>query len=179
MALFTACSPSLSVNSDYDRSYDFTNISTYSYMGWADHSDRILNRFDKERIESAFAKQFSARNLKYVESGGDVTVSLFIVVDEKTSVTAYTDHYGMGGYGYGYGWGYGMGTSTTRYQEYDYLVGTLVVDIFDTENKELVWQAVGSRTVDDNPNSEIKQQKVDYAAERIMSSFPVKPVKKK
>ena len=97
--LLVSCS-SLKVTSDYDKDADFSQYKTYEYYGWAEESDKILNRFDKERIEQAFGAEFAKRGLKYVKGNGDLVVSLFVVVDQKTSTTAYTDHYGMGGYGY-------------------------------------------------------------------------------
>ena len=48
----------------------------------------------------------------------------------------------MGGWGY---YGYGMGgpvSTTTRVVEYE--EGTLVVDIWDADNKELVWRGSAS-----------------------------------
>ncbi len=175
-----ACS-SLTVKSDYDKEVDFSKYKTFEYYGWAEESDKILNRFDKERIEKAFGNEFRKRGLKFVEDGGDMVVSLFIVVDQKTTTTAHTNHYNMGGYGYGgRGWyggygGMGMGTSTTTYSENDYLVGTLVVDIFDKADKKMIWQSIGQKTVDDNPNTREKNSAKVAAA--IMKPFPIKPIK--
>lgn len=179
--LLASCS-SIKVTSDYDKGADFSQYKTFEYYGWADESDKILNRFDKERIEQAFGDEFRKRGLKYVKGNGDLVVSLFIVVDQKTSTTAYTDHHNMGGYGYG-GWGYGgygsmgmgMGSSTTTYSENDYLVGTLVVDVFDKAQKQLVWEGVGTKTVDDNPNTREKNSAKIAAA--IMKPFPIQPIK--
>ena len=183
-ALFLGACSSITVNSDYDKEIDFTQYKTFEYYGWAEESDKILNRFDKERIESAFGKEFASRGLQYVEGNGDLVVSLFIVVDQKTSTTAYTNHYNMGGYGYGAGWGWyggyggmGMGTSTTTYSEQDYLVGTLVVDVFDKAQKKLVWQGVGQKTVDENPNS--REKNSEKVAAAIMKPFPIQPIKEK
>ena len=177
MLIMGACS-SVKVTTDYDKSVDFSKYKTFEYYGWAEESDKILNRFDKERIEAAFGDEFAKRNLKLVQEGGDMVVSLFVVVDQKTSTTAYTNHYNMGGYGYGgWGWGYGgmgMGSSTTHYSENDYLVGTLVVDVFDKESKKLVWQGVGQKTVDENPNT--REKNAMKVAEAIMKPFPIQPV---
>ncbi len=177
----SACS-SITVHSDYDKEVDFSKYKTFEYYGWAEESDKILNRFDKERIESAFGAEFDKRGLKLVQENGDMVVSLFIVVDQKTSTTSYTNHYGMGGgYGYGPGWGWyggyggaGMGSSSTTYSESDYLVGTLVVDVFNKTDKKLIWQSVGQGTVDENPNN--REKGAAKAAAAIMKPFPIKPI---
>jgi hypothetical protein len=173
----SACSPKITVSYDYDKQADFTKYTTYSYYGWAKGSEQVLNRFDQERIEDAVAAELNARGFKYVESDGELTVSLFIQFDQKTGVNAYTNHYGGGPYGYRYGpgWGWGYGYSTTTYQEYDYLVGTLVIDIFDHQQKSLIWQGVGSKTVDGDPDT--REKNIQHAVKAIMANYPVKPLK--
>ena len=43
----------------------------------------------------------------------------------------------------------GMGTSTSRVVTYD--KGTLVIDIWDAEKKEMVWRGTTTDTISDNP----------------------------
>ncbi len=175
--LLSAACTGVKVTTDYDKTTDFSKYKTFEYYGWAEDSDKVLNRFDKERLEKSFGAEFAKRGLQYVEANGDLVVSLFIVVDQKTSVTAYTDNYGAGwGYGARWGWGYG-GPSTTRYSEEDYMEGTLVVDVFDKADKKLIWQGVGQKTVEENPKN--RARAIEYAASSIMKPFPVKPVGKK
>jgi hypothetical protein len=175
LALSVGCS-SLQVSSDYDKSHDFSQYNTYSYFGWTENSDKMLNQFDKQRIENAVASELNDRGLRYVEKGGDLVVSLFIVVDEKTVTTAYTDHYGAAPYMYSYGpqWGWygGYGGVHTTYTDHDYLEGTLVIDLLDSEEKRLVWQGVGSKTVDKDPAS--REKGIARSVSAIMSSLPIK-----
>jgi hypothetical protein len=181
-ALFmTACS-SITTTVDYDKTVDFTQFKTYGYYGWAQDSDKILNQFDKKRIEQAFAHEFDIRGLEYAEDGAEVIISLFIVVNQETATTAYSTYYGggYGGYGgyygYGPGWGWGGGYASTSYHQYDYNVGTLVCDIFEVATKNLIWQGVASGTIDDNPKN--RDRRVTYIVSEIMAQYPVKPVKK-
>jgi len=170
---------SVTVHSDYDKTVDFTKYKTFEFYGWTEESDKVLNQFDKERIEKAFAEEFAKRDLQFVKSDADMVVSLFLVVDQKTSTTAYTNNYGGAGYGYGARWGWygGYGQSTTTYSEKDYQEGTLVVDVFDKGDKNLIWQGVGQKTVEEKP--EKRERTIPYVAESIMKSFPIKPVDKK
>ncbi len=177
-AFLFSCS-SAKITSDYDKEADFSKYQDFHYLGWAKESGEMVNDLDKRRIEEAFGNEFSKRGIVFVDqSEADAAVSLFIVVDQKTGTTAYTDYYGgMGGMGYGYGrgypgWGWGGGMSTTRYQEYDYLVGTLVVDVFDTETKKLVWQGVASGTM--NEKTKNREARIQKMARAIMDKYPVK-----
>ena len=182
MFFLSACS-SIQVTSDYDKSVDFTKFKTYQYYGWADNSDKILTPFDKERIEKAFADEFEKRGLTFVKEGGDLVVALYIVTEKKTETTANTTTMGYGGYGgyygYGPGWGWGggyggMGHSTTTYSTYDYTVGTLVVDVFHAGDEKLIWESVGTKTVDDNPQT--RDDSVPKAVAKIMAEYPVPPI---
>lgn len=176
--MLLSCS-SVKVVSDYDKTVDFSKYETFEYYGWAEESDKILNRFDRDRIEQAFGEEFAARGLKYVEEGGDLIVTLFIVVEDKTQKTASTTHHGGGGYyggyyGYGPGYGWGPSYSTTTVSEYDYQVGTLVCDVFDAESKTLIWEGIGTGTVDENPNN--RDKNIPKAVKAIMAQYPVQPV---
>ena len=90
---------------------------------------------------------------------------------------------GMGGYGYGgyyghgpaYGWGGGMSTSHTTYSEYDYVVGTLIIDIYDAKEKKLVWESVAKGTI--NEKTKGREQRIISTAYKMMLNYPVKPPK--
>lgn len=161
---------------DYDKNADFSKYKTYSFAGWQNGSDAMLNDFDKKRIHEAFGNEFSARGMKYVESGGDATVTLFITTQDKTNTTAYTNY--TGGMGYRGRWGYaygGMGTATTTYSESDYTEGTLVVDMYDENSKELVWQGILTSTVKENPQK--REKSIPKNVSKLMKKFPIKPTK--
>ena len=119
--------------------------------------------------------------MEYVEKGGDMIVTLFIVVEQKTSTTAtttsmgggYGGYYG-GYYGYGPGYGWGGGHSTTSIQEYDYNVGTLVCDVFDKKDEKLIWEGIGTGEINENPKN--RDKNIPKTVQAIMSKFPVPPV---
>ena len=157
------------VTSDYDKTADFTNYNTYTFAGWHNDSDKILNEFDKKRILDALQAEFEKRGMQLVESSGDAAITLFIVVEGKTSTTAYTNY--VGGMGYRGGWGYGMGNTTTTYSEDDYLEGTLVVDMYDEETKHLVWQGVIQTIVQENP--EKREKTIPKKMKKLMKKYPV------
>jgi hypothetical protein len=172
--LAISCS-SVKVVSDMDKSVDFSVYKTYNFLGWQDGSDKILNEFDKQRIHDAFIKEFESRGMKLVSENGDMAVSLFIVIDQKTSTTAYTNYYGgrYGGY-HRYNMGWGIGYASTTYSENDYLEGTLVMDVFDGKSKDQIWQGVAKSTVTENPDK--REKSIPKKVEALMKKFPVEPV---
>ncbi|MGB5229365.1 MAG: DUF4136 domain-containing protein [Eudoraea sp.] len=171
------------VSSDYDKTVDFTKFKTIKFLGWQDNSDQLVNDLDKKRILESFGKEFEMRNLSFVEQGGDLAVTLYLVIDQKTSTTAYTNYTGGMGYGgrwgYGYGMGYGagmgMGSATTTYSENDYEVGTLVVSVHESESKKLIWQGISTKTINENPKK--RQKTIPKGVAKLMKKYPVQPPK--
>ena len=168
---FVSCSP-VKVVTDQDKSVDFSAYKTYHFLGWQNNSDEILSDFDKKRIHESFRQEFDARGMELVESDGDMAVSLFIVVDQKTSTTAYTDYYTnrYGGF-HPYRRGWNRGYATTTFSQNDYMAGTLVLDVFDGKTKDQVWQGVASGTVTEDPQK--REQAIPKKISALMKKYPV------
>ena len=163
------------VKYDMDDTYDFSKTKTYEWIGLAEGSGEP-NDLDRKRIRDAFVSEFNARKMIYQETDADIAISLFIVVNQKTSTTAYTNSYGGSSYRYGRGGrGWGGGHATTTYSESDYLQGTMVLDAFDVKSKELVWQGVASGTVKEKP--EKREKAIPKTISKLMKKFPIAKVK--
>ena len=171
MMAMVSCSP-VKVVTNQDTSVDFSSYKTYNFLGWQDGSDVILSDLDKKRIHDAFQREFDARGMELVESGGDIAVSLFIVVDEQSTITAYTDYYAnrYGRY-HPYYRGWGQGYTATTYSKHDYLEGTLVLDVFDGTTNDQVWQGVATGTINENPGK--REQTIPKKIATLMKKYPV------
>jgi hypothetical protein len=178
-ALSSCSSTKFSV--DKDSAVDFTKYSTFQYYGWAEESNKLLNQLDQDRIEKAFGAELEKRGLTYEKETGDLIVTLYIVTEQKTKTSATTTGMG-GGYGYGgyhgygpsYGWG-GMSTAHTTYSEYDYVVGTLIIDIYDAKEKKLIWESVAKGTI--NEKTKGREERVNSLVRKMMIKYPVPAAK--
>lgn len=173
VALFLNANLSAQVTADFDKSVDFSKYKTYSFLGWQNDSDKLLNDFDKKRLQESFKSEFTARNLSFVETGGDMAVSLYIFVEQKSDLTAYTNYNSGMGYGRA-AWGMG-GTSTTTVTEDNYMVGTLVLDCYDTKENKLIFQGVSQKTIQENPSR--REKTIPKAVAKLMKKYPVKAAK--
>jgi hypothetical protein len=154
------------VKTDFDKAFNFSTVKTYSIKigtTWG-------NELSERRVLTEFDQAIAAKGWKKVEAQADIDVVLHGATQTKHDVNTF---YAGGGYGYYYrGFG-GMGTTSTTVSEY--VVGTLVVDMFDTKTKNLVFRGTASDEISDS--AEKNQKKVVKASEKMFKNFP--PVVKK
>lgn len=178
LAVLVYSSAFTQVTVDYDRTADFSKYKTFSFAGWQADSDKILNDLDKRRLQDAFRAEFASRDMEIVTANADAVVTMFLVIDQKTSTTAYTDFQGNMGYPIRRGWGMGVGgmgygSATTTYNENDYQLGTLVVDIYDASTQNLIWQGTSQNTVQENASK--REKKIPKNVKKLMKKYPVEP----
>ncbi len=162
MFLFAGKLSAQQVKTDYDRSANFAQYKTYSW-----EQVKTKDPLDVDRIKSAVNAALAAKGWTQVDSGGDVSiVSMEITQNQQTLNTFYD------GFGGGWGWrrfgggGFGEATTTTE----TYKVGTLVVDLFDSKTKKLLWRGTSSDTLSNNSNKNIKN--MDKGVEKLFKQFP-------
>lgn len=184
--ILTSCE-GVKITNNWDKKIDFTQFKTYSLYPWDKHNDQIVNDYDKQTILSAIKLEMDKRGYKQVKKDGELVVSTFVIIENKTSYQAYTNHYGgwagygggwgyYGGVGY-YGYGYGPGYSATTVYSTDYKQGTLIIDIFDLSKKKLVWQGIGSAQVTQDMDKRDRRLPTTIAS--IFRRYPVTPKGKK
>ena len=66
--------------------------------------------------------------------------------------------------------GGGLGEATTTTDTYR--VGTLVVDLFDTKSKKMIWRGSASDTLSDKSSKNIKN--LNKGVEKMFKDFPPK-----
>lgn len=168
------------VTQNFDKEVDFKSFKTFSFYPWDKHNDKVVNEYDKEIILNSVKLQLEKKGYTYVEKDGELVVSTFVILQEKTMNQAYTNHYGgWAGYGsgwdynaswaYGYGWG-GPAYTTTTVSSRDYVEGTLLIDIFKLEGKKLIWQGIGSGEV--NPDFSKRDKNLPKAVAHMFRRFP-------
>jgi hypothetical protein len=158
VALMTACASSTNIQSDYDRSVDFSQYKTYGYYSPMGIENPNYSSLLGQMFRDAIDVQMKQRG--YVKSSNpDILFNVSARLEDKTRVTT-TQSPGMyGGYGgyYGYrgglydpwgGYGYGTTTHVSQYTE-----GTVNVDMVDPRLKRMLWEGVAiGRVKDKNDN---------------------------
>jgi hypothetical protein len=152
------------VKIDFDKAYDFSTVKTYSIAIGTTWGNDLSQRRVLAEIDEAIA----AKGWKKADAASaNVQVVLHGATQTKRSANTFYSG-GYGGYGYrGFG---GMGTSQTVVSEY--AVGTLVVDMFDSKSKNLVYRGTAEDEISDNPEKNAKR--LEKASTKLFKDFPPK-----
>jgi hypothetical protein len=158
------------VKTDSDPSANFAAIKTFAVKVGTSWNNPI----SEKRVVAEFEQALTEKGWTKAEADkADAIVVLHGATDkEKTLNTFYSG--GYGGYGWR-GWGGGMGSATTTTSEY--LVGTLVADIFDAKSKQLMFRGTATDELSDKP--EKNQKKLAKATDKMFKDFPPGSAKKK
>lgn len=161
--LVSACS-GISTTTDYDPAVNFSGFSTYD---WIDSEGEVDN-ITSSRVRSSVDAAMTAKGFSQSSSNPDLAVSYQVTTAERRSFN--TVNAGWGGGYRGAGWGMGMGTSTTTEQVWN--EGSLVLGIFDTGTKNLVWTGTATTDIDPSRSPQQRQESIDSAVNKMMGDFP-------
>src|SRR5215470_5284254 len=165
LALASTAAVAQDVKTDYDHSANFAAIKTFQAKiatGWG-------NQISEKRVLDEFTQALTEKGWKAVDANPDAVVLLHGATEKQKSLNTFYSGGGYGGYGYR-GWGGmgGMGTATTTTSEY--LVGTLVVDIYEAKTKALMYRGTATDELSDKP--EKNQKKLQKASDKLFKDFP-------
>jgi hypothetical protein len=161
LLMFASKSSAGEVKTDYDRNVNFAQYKTYSW-----EQVKTKDPLDADRIKSAVNSNLTAKGWTQVNSGGNVSIVAMEIEHNKQTLNTFYDGFG-GGWGWR-GFGGGIGESTTSTETYT--VGTLVIDLFDSSTKQLIWRGSSSDTLSKNSNKNIKN--LDKDVEKMFKNFP-------
>ena len=160
--LFATASFAQQVKTDFDRSADFSQYKTYSW-----EKVHTQNPLWVDRIKAAVNSALEAKGWMQAESGGNVSIMAMEMNQSHQTLNTYYDSFG-GGWGWRGGFGDSFGDSTTT--ESTYKVGTLVVDLYDSNTKKLIWRGSASDTLSSKSDRNIKN--LDKGVEKMFDHFP-------
>jgi hypothetical protein len=150
------------IHTDYDKKANFERYHTYAW-----HKVKASNSLWEQRIADSVDKDLQAKGWQKVEEGSnpDVMVSAVGATQDKQEYQTFYDNFGPG-----WGWrGWGR-PYEGRTQVIDYQVGTLVVDLYDNNSKQLIWRGTASNTLSSKP--EKNEKKLEKAVDKMFDKFP-------
>jgi len=167
--LMAACAYGQDVHYNYAPG---TNFAAYKTYQWVDipggaAPDQLIN----QAIKRAIDEQFAQKGLTKVEKDADLYVGYQAIVREEKSVNLL---------GTGRGpdwWGWSGGLETVQGQTSTIPVGTLTVNVFDREKKQLIWRSDASKTIDLKKDPDKNYANLQKAVTKIFKNYPPQPKK--
>jgi hypothetical protein len=156
----SACS-SKNVNIDFDDSYSFAGQSTYAWLETALERPASGDQVER-RVRRSVDANLTDRGFRLVPiEQADLIVSYQASAADRRVYDTY-------GYGTGRWSGYESTTSTERV----YTEGSLTIDIFDAEKKELIWRGNAVETLDPSASPDERDELVAKAVADMFDGFP-------
>ncbi len=144
------------VSTNYDKTYDFSKVRTFAVQLASEAQDPFLGKYFVASVTSALkAKGWTLAD----GPAADATVVLHGASEARKKL----DAYGTGG-----GWRMGGGFGSAQLT--DYKVGTIVVDVFETSSKSLLFRGTAGDELSDK--SEKNEKKIDKAVGKMLKDFP-------
>lgn len=171
VCLFSAASSfAVDVKTDFDRAIDFGRYKSFCWQKVETKNPLLV-----ERIKAAVGSALAAKGWTQAELASGCDVSIVAIEMKRDHDTLNTFYDSFGGDWGGWGWrgfgadGFGESTTTTE----TYQTGTLIVDLFDAKNKNLVWRGSATDTLSDKSDKNIK--KLKNAVRKLFEHFPPQP----
>jgi Domain of unknown function (DUF4136) len=171
---WAACA-SVQVTVDYDTDRDFSHYRTFDWLpqierggpGTPARNPLVDNPLFDHRVVAAVERTLAQKGyLKVEDQVPDFYVAFFATTENKLDIyTVDRSYYGR--------WGWGISMPETHVQQYQ--EGTLVIDVSDARDHELVWRGVGSGRLRESPTPEQTTRAVDEAVAEILARFPPEP----
>jgi len=165
LVLFVVVIASLAWAQDVKTNYmPGTNFSQFHTYKWITIEGGVHpNQIVDQEIKDAINSQLSAKGLTMTDSDtADLYVGYQCAVQQEKQWNAW----GMGG---GLRWG-GMGQATQS----TIANGAIVVDMYSSQAKQLVWQGSASKTLDPSNNPQKNQNNINKAMAKLLKNFPPK-----
>ena len=155
IGLLAASAQAQSVQTDYDHSFNFSNLKTFGFAVQSrSATDPLANdSLNDGRIKAAVESQLIANGYR-TDGDPDFVVVYYVTTKNKLSVQDF-----------GYGpprWFGGRNISVNQYSE-----GTLLVDFIDTKTNQVIWRGRASGTL------EMKgvDKKISKSVEKLVKQF--------
>lgn len=153
--LFSIGCSTIKVETDYDREVDFSKYKTYRWIPHVkgtEDNPMMNDPLIAGHIKSAVNAEMAKKGITLIEEGHpDFLLAYYLTARNKVDVT---HHYGY----------YYPSTSVYHYKE-----GTLILDIVDRADKQLMWRGWATDALQDR--SKIKSQ-IDYSVQQLLKKFP-------
>ncbi len=149
-----------SVKTSFDQTADLSQYSTFYCMECEDEYAKGFEDYDNEsvrrQVREAIIQNLQDKGMIYNASDADLLVDYKIIIEEQTAFVAEPD------------------TEYNYWETYDspqikFNRGTLIINIIDAAENQVIWQGIGSKVLDDAP--EDAKEDILNKVKKILKKF--------
>ncbi len=163
LGLLVISASAQTVQSDYDKSFRFSELKTFSFATQRRGATDPLaaDSLNDGRIRTGLESQLTASGFRMETERPDFVIAYYVTTKNKLNVQDY-----------GYGPPRWFGSRDIRVNQYQ--EGTLMVDFIDTKNNQVIWRGRASGTL------EMKgvDKKISKSVEKLIKQY-IKDTSKK
>lgn len=170
MATAWGCSNKLTVNTDFDRDADFSAYKTWDWLPGEppETGDRRLDASEvRERIRRIIGEEMTAKGYPIATDQPDLYVIYHVALDQEINPRNILNYYVYMDY---------MivvpGLASSQNDVWD--VGTLLIDVFDAEKKELIWRGTSKSRFNAQAGPRENEPIIRKAVRETLDRFPPK-----
>ncbi len=165
--VFTGCS-TITINSDYDSSEEFTWYKTFALYDGAELPDNALNKYPQLRqyVDEVVREVLLEKGFIHEETGDTdfIVYTYGILTGVKQSIQLYS---------YRAKWrGDSISRGRTAVELTQVALVIDVVNTMDQENKKLTWRGGGGRVVEEVIDDEATRKRLKKNITKILAEFP-------
>lgn len=174
IVVLSACTTTPKVNSDYDRTANFSSYRTFGFVDSLATDRSGYSTLVTGYFKTAVQREMVGLGYTYSEKNPDLLVNFTTNTESRTDVRssgptmAYPGYYGYRAGMYG-----GFGAYSNNVDTVHYKVGTVTVDVIDAKKKQLLWEGTTegklTKAVMENP-----QAAINSVIANIYSHYPTR-----
>jgi hypothetical protein len=154
------------------------NYSTFNFKAPArEFSPEAFSLENQRRVQDAIRSELEAQGLR-MEEHPDLLVGFYLRVRNKQFDLDHPTAAGdspadlMNSY---YGFVLGSGKSLNQQRTIHYKEGTLVVNLVDAKNNQVVWQGIAKGAIHPKESEDKIESRIKEAAHSLFENFPSRP----
>jgi hypothetical protein len=128
--------------------------------------DQLINK----EIKRAVDEQLAQKGLTKLDKNADLIVGYHAAIRQEQ--TLYVSGMGWGGRGWGRGW-----DGSVQGQTSSVPIGTIVVDLYDPAQKQLIWRGDATKTIDLKKDPDKNYKNLQKAMAKLFKNYPPTPNK--
>ncbi len=145
----------INVDYDYDASFDFSNLSRYSWLEMP--GDFPVDNFSTQRVKTAVDQQMKEKGFILTTGSGDFLLSL---QGHKEAVRQSSQHTNVSRVT-------GERSASEQYQH-----GMFTLTIIDTKTDRCIWQGHAKGVVAPNLSTKDRVKKTNEVVAKLLANFP-------